>query len=222
MGAVKKKRKLKRWILILSGVLVVFLVVMIFLVNVFVEPVLRKRLHTLIVEGSDSLYTYSLGNLKINFLGGHVGVYNLEVQPDSSRYRQLKSSGKLPALVMQLNVNRADIKGIGIFALLFGKKIVIDEISSRDADVKLNRYVRNREDEKETGEAQPLWKAIQPGIQDVKVNRIKLDGIKFLYKNEDGEEGKLQFDRCDALFENIRIDSSVVNDTSRMSYVENL
>ncbi|HEV7332567.1 MAG TPA: hypothetical protein VGN63_16130 [Flavisolibacter sp.] len=222
MAAVKKKWTLKRWLLLGSGGLVLFVALMIFLANFYVEPVLRKRLHTLIVDGSDSLYSYTLGSLNVNFWGGHVGVNNLRVQLDSSRYRQLKSTGKLPALVMQLDIARADIKGIGILSLLFGRKIVISEISSREANLKLNRYVKNREEEGPAQQKQPLWKAIQPAIKDVRVDRIKLDGIKFLYKNEDGEEGKLQFDHCDALFENIRIDSAVVDDTSRMGYVENI
>jgi hypothetical protein len=67
----------------------------------------------------------------------------------------------------------------------------------------------------------PLWKAIRPRLKDVVVNKIRLDGIKLLYKNEEGDEGKLQFDRCDALFENIRIDSTAVLDTSRIGYVKN-
>lgn len=220
MAAVKKKWTVRRWLLLLSGALVLFVILMVFLANFYVEPVLRKRLHTLVVDGSDSLYTYTLGGLNVDFWGGHVGVNNLQVQLDSSRYRQLKAAGKLPALVMQLDVARADVKGIAILSLVFGRKIVIDEISSQDANLKLNRYVKNRQETESAEQKQPLWKAIQPAIKDLRVGRIKLNGIKLLYKNEDGEEGKLQFDHCNALLENIRIDSAVVDDTSRMGYVE--
>ncbi|NTS39970.1 hypothetical protein HRG84_03565 [Flavisolibacter sp. BT320] len=222
MAAGKKKWTLKQWLLLISGGLVLFVALVIFLANVYVEPVLRKRLHTLVVDGSDSLYSYTLDGLHVNFWGGHVGVTGLRVQLDSSRYRRLKASKRLPAMVLQLNLNRADIKGIGIFSLLFGKKININEISSKDADLVLHRYVKNRREEEETEAKLPLWKAIQPAIRDINVGRIRLDGIKFLYKNEDGEEGKLQFDRCDALFENIRIDSTVLADTGRMGYVQHI
>ncbi|RYZ60019.1 MAG: hypothetical protein EOO14_07735 [Chitinophagaceae bacterium] len=143
MAAGKKKWTLKQWLLLISGGLVLFVAFAIFLANFYVEPVLRKRLHTLIVDGSDSLYSYTLGGLHVNFWGGHVGVTGLRVQLDSSRYRQLKASNKLPAMVLQLNLNRADIKGIGIFSLLFGKKIVINEISSKDANLVLHRYVKS-------------------------------------------------------------------------------
>lgn len=215
------KRKLRRLIFILSGVLLLFIAAVALLANVFVEPVLRKRLQTLIVDGSDSLYTYRLGDLHVNFFGGNVGVHELQISVDSSRFNRLKSSGQLPTLVVELNVDEAHIKGLGIFSLLLGKKILIDEISSAAADVKLNRYPKEKDTAVTDKEKPPLWKAIRPRIKDLVVNKVKLDGIKLLYKNSEGAEGKLQFDRCDALFENIRIDSAANQDTSRIGYVEN-
>lgn len=215
------KRKLRRLIFILSCVLLLFIAAVVLLANVFVEPVLRKRLHTLIIDGSDSLYTYTLGDLHVNFFGGNVGVHELQISVDSSRFNRLKSSGLLPTLVVELNVDEAHIKGLGIFSLLFGKKILIDEISSAAADVKLNRYPKEKDTAVADKEKPPLWKAIRPRIKDLVVHRVKLDGIRLLYKNSEGAEGKLQFDRCDALFENIRIDSAANQDTSRIGYVEN-
>jgi len=219
--AAQKRKKLKTIVWVLLGGLVLFLLLVIFLSNVFVEPVLRKRLHTLIVEGSDSLYTYKLGGLHVDFFGGNVGVHDMQISVDSNRFYRLKQSGDLPSLIMQLNVNSAHIKGIGIFALLFNKKIVIDEILSTDADIRLSRYPKEIDTTAVVKEKLPLWKAIRPQIKDVLVKKIKLDGIKLLYKNSEGREGKLQFDRCDALFEDIRIDSASTRDVERIEYVRN-
>ncbi|HZH97094.1 MAG TPA: hypothetical protein VEY06_14480, partial [Flavisolibacter sp.] len=171
---------MRRIIFILSGVLLFFIAVVFFLANFYVEPVLRKRLDTLVVEGSDSLYSYTLADLHINFLGGNIGVHDLQVRLDSTKYNQLKSRGKLPALTMQIDVNRAHIKGLGIFALLFNKKIVIDEISSEDADIRINRYLRQKDTVQEEKETVPLWKAIRPRLKDVVVHKIRLDGIRLL------------------------------------------
>src|SRR5689334_7359927 len=140
-----RRKKFRRVIIVFSSLLAVLLATVVLLANVFVEPVLRKRLHTLIVDGSDSLYTYTLGNLHVNFFGGDVGVHDLHIAVDSNRYFQLQKDSALPSLVMQLDINRAHIHGIGVFALLFGKRIFIDEISSEDADVKLNRFLRPKD-----------------------------------------------------------------------------
>lgn len=222
MAVATKRKRWRRVIYILLGGLLAFLAVIVFLANFYVEPVLRRRLDTIVVEGSDSLYAYTLGDLHVNFFGGNIGVHDLKISVDSNRYNLLKNKNELPSMVMQLDVNKAHIQGIGVFSLLFGKKIIIDEISSEDADIKLSRFAKKGDTTEGRKEKLPLWKAIRPRIKDVVVNKIKLAGIKLLYKNAEGSEGKLQFDRCDALFENIRIDSTAANDTSRLSYVENL
>jgi hypothetical protein len=220
MATVNGKRRYKRVMLTAAGILFLLFAALVVFANFYVEPVLRKRLHTLIIDGSDSLYTYKLGGLKANLFGGHVEVTNLEVSVDSNKYRLLQARKELPAMVVQIRVEHASIKGIGILALLFSKKIFIEEISSKQADIRVSRYPKST-DTVTTKEAQPLWKSIQSDIKDISVNRIKFDGIKLLYKDAEGLQAvKLQFDRCDALFENIRVDSTSLADTSRIGYVE--
>lgn len=223
MQKATRKRKLKRLGIIAAVLLVLGFTALFVLANFYVEPVLRKRLHTLIIEGSDSLYTYTLGRLNTNIFGGNIEVDDLHISVDSNRYALLERQKALPAMVMQLDVKKASIKGIGIFSLLFNKKIKIKEISSRQADIKLLRNFRKEDSATAvTKNKVPLWKTLQSKIKDISVDQIKLDGIKLLYRNtEEIDAAKLQFDRCDAVFENIRIDSAAVADTSRIGYVEN-
>jgi hypothetical protein len=219
----KRKRNLKR-LAIIGGILLLLVLSALFvLANFYVEPILRKRLHTLIIDGSDSLYTYKLGSLKVHLFGGNIEVNKLQVNVDSNRYLLLKSRNALPAMVMQLDVQKASIKGIGILALVFNKKILVEEVSSKDADVKILRnFSKEDSSTKVTENKEPLWKTLQPSIKDIAVKKIKLEGIKLLYKNTEGmDAAKLQFDRCDAEFDNIRIDSVSIADTSRLGYVKN-
>jgi len=208
-------------ILIIAGSVFagLFLLLLIF-VDRFIEPILKDRIHTLIIQGSDSLYTYTLGKLKANFYGGNVEVENLQIRVDSNRYEYLKERNALPSLTMQLSLQRGRIKGVGIIDLLFGRKVRVEEIMSKHADVILSRHIRphNISEEK-----LPVWKAIQPKITSIYVGKIKLDGIKLLYKNSDTSESvKLQFDRCDADFNNILIDSAAAMDTTRIGFIREI
>lgn len=191
-----------------------------FFVNRFLEPILRSRLHTLIIQGSDSLYQYKLGNLKANFFNGDVEVENLQIFIDNPRYAQLEQTNALPALTMELNLAKGSVKGVGILALLFRKKINIEQIASKDADIRLLRHIRKKDIPKNNV---PLWRAMQPNIQSISVNNINLDGIKLLYKDADTTHAiKLQFDRCNAHLENIRIDSASANDETRIGFVKDI
>jgi hypothetical protein len=210
----------KKILLIAGSVLAGLFIVLLIFVNRFIEPILKDRIHTLIIQGSDSLYTYTLGKLRANFYGGNVEVENLQVKVDSNRYEYLRKRNALPSLTMQLSLQKGHIKGVGIIDLLFGKKIRVEEIMSKQADIILSRHVRPRNI---VEEKIPVWKAIQPKINSIYVGRIKLDGIKLLYKNADTSEAvKLQFDRCDANFSDILIDSAAAMDTTRIGFIKEI
>lgn len=200
--------------------LAIFLFLLLF-ANRFVEPVLRSRLHTLIVQGSDSLYYYKLESLNANFFGGNVEVENLHLRVDSTRYYKMLEQDALPSLTMQLDLQKGRIEGLGVFSLIFGKQIKISEILSKEANIRLSRHVHK--DSTKTSNVLPLWKAIQPSIKSISIDRINLDGVKLLYRNADTSESvKLQFDRCEAVFKNIRIDSIATIDTSRIGFAKEL
>jgi len=218
-----RKQGLRRYrkIVIIAGSLLLglFLLLLVF-VDRFIEPILKDRLHTLIIQGSDSLYTYTLGKLKANFYGGNVEVQNLQINIDSNRYEYLRKRNALPSLSMQLSLQKGQINGVGIIGILFGKKIRVEEIVSKQADITLTRNIRPRN---ASDQNLPVWKAIQPKISSIYVGAIKLDGIKMLYKNADTSESvKLQFDRCDAAFNDILIDSAAAFDTTRIGFTKEI
>ncbi len=213
--------KLKKFIKYTSFFLLLLFVILLFYANRFVEPILRERFHTLIIQGSDSLYYYKLGKLNANFFGGNVEVENLQIRVDSSRYFKLLQEGSLPSLTMQLDLQKGQIKGIGVFSLIFGKRIDISEIISKEANVKLSRNLNKKNPGKT--KAIPLWKAIEPGIKSISIDKINLDGVKLLYRNSDTSESvKLQFDRCEAVFNDVKVDSAATADPTRIGFARDL
>lgn len=220
MAKQKWFRRYKKILIIGGSILFSLFIILFFFVDRFIEPILKDRLHTLIIQGSDSLYTYTLGKLNANFYGGNVEVENLQIQVDSNRYAYLKQRNALPSLTIQLSLQRGHIKGVGIIDLLFGKKISVQEILSKQADIILSRHVHPHD---VADEKIPVWKSIQPKIKSIYVGKIKLEGIKLLYKNADTSEAvKLQFDRCDADFKDILIDSAASVDTTRIGFIKEI
>ncbi len=215
-----KLSKRRKWVLYTGGVLLLAAVLFSVFANRFIEPALRSRLHTVIIQGSDSLYTYTLGDLHANVFGGNVEVRNLHIRIDSGRYLQLAKANALPALTMELDLKHGQIKGIAVFALLFSKQVIVNEIISKDADIRLLRHVRQDDVPRNT---LPLWKTLQPAINSIAINHIKLDGVKLLYRNADTSDAiKLQFDRCTGLFDDIRIDSLASADTTRIAFTQSI
>lgn len=217
MASITPRQRKIIWITAVA--VMAFFVIVSAAMHFFVEPVLRKRIYSLVVEGSDRIYTCQLGRLDASFFTGNVDIEGLEITVDSTRYRQLEAEQALPAFTMQLSLQKGNIRDLGVMALLFGKKITIGEINSQALNVRFSRHSRQQR----KSQRPPIWKAMQPALKSVDVRRIHIDSIKFLYKSFDTATFmKLQWDRFDALFENIRIDSTAAADSSRLLFAKDV
>src|SRR5689334_11105548 len=96
------KHTLRRFVFYGLAFLLGIFIFLVVIAERFIVPVLKERLETLIVEGSDSLYTYRLGDLKASFLGSRIQVTDLDISIDSSRYHYLQARRELPSLTLQL------------------------------------------------------------------------------------------------------------------------
>src|SRR6476619_4282993 len=106
MSTARRIRPYRKMLIIAGSILLTLFIVLLIFVNRFIEPILKDRIHTLIIQGSDSLYTYTLGKLNANFYGGNVEVKNLQISVDSNRYEYLRKRNALPSLTMQLTLER--------------------------------------------------------------------------------------------------------------------
>lgn len=212
--------RLLKWLAI-SGILVVLLLITLSVVaRHFIEPTLRKRLHALIVEGSNGLYTYQLGSLHTSLFSGTMEVQDFHMQLDSNRYYQLQQQNDLPPVTVQIALQKAAINGLDVVSFLLSKKINIEEIRTEALNLRVMRQSRPKEANKEKP---PFWKAVQPSIRRIAVRRIVLDSIKFLLKSNDTATAmKLQFDRFDARLDNLLIDSSTAQDPARTLFAQDV
>jgi hypothetical protein len=208
--------KYRRWILMGSVVLAAFFAFLALFADRIIEPILKDRLHTLIIKGSDSLYTYKLDDLNTDVLGGYAELVNLDVRVDSNRYRQLQAANALPSITVQVELDKGYIRGLGIFPLLFSKRLAIYEFATNTANVRFTRHVARTGS---TPASAPLWKTLRPSLKRISIDVVNLDGVKLLYRYADTSESmKVQFDTCYAQLKDIRIDSVGTADTARIFF----
>ncbi|MDB5252219.1 MAG: hypothetical protein JWP27_1388 [Flaviaesturariibacter sp.] len=213
-------KQVRYWLftgLALIAFLFLFLVVV---AERYVVPQLKARISAFVVSGSDSLYTCSIGSLDASFLGGNVEISGLHIGVDSVRYRSLQAAGRLPSLTMKFDMEHGHMQGVRVLPLVFGKKIDVREVFSKDARVILQR---NRRRDTSVLASVPLWKAMQPDVSRILIGQVRLDNLRFLYTTEDGDRSvKIQFDTCNALIRRIRIDSVAAADTDRIGFARDV
>lgn len=210
----------KKVIMLTGSGLVLLIVIFLVFVNSFLKPILRDRLHTLIVQGSDSLYTYTLGDIRPNFIGSTIVVENLQLRLDSNRYRQLLAKNALPALTFELNLDKASVEGIGILPLLLRNRVRISKINAGDASVTL---LRHQAPGTAVEDDLPLWKAIQPAIKSISIHNLRFGNLQVAYRNTDTADAvRFRFAECFAQLTDFRIDSSAAADSNRVFFAKDL
>jgi hypothetical protein len=220
MAMSEKRVSQKRKLLIAAAVLVGMLISFFTIAGFILEPLLKKRLHTLIINGSDSLYRYSLGSLHADLFGANVKVEDLKIWVDSNRFRQMRMERSLPPLTMNLDMKEGRIRGISLLAILIGKKLKIRKIDTQEGQLTLLRHFAKPDTEGQH-EKQPS-KATKPALNGISIGEIKLENIRFAYWDLGQEDVQLQFRRCDALLQDIRVDSAMLADTTRLGYLGHL
>ena len=209
------------------GAIAVLLLLIAITVQIFIdrwlEPVIRKRLETLIIPGSDSLYNFQLDSIRVNFWSGSVELQNLHVKVDSLHYAQREKAGNLPALTAEINLSKGSINNIRLLQLVFNKKISIGTILSKNTNITISRHFKKSKQKIGNTMNEPLWKLLQPDISSIKIDRILLNDINLNYSNADSATAfHWKFEHCSATIDNIRIDSAATADTSRMLFTKDI
>jgi hypothetical protein len=213
-----EKRWLRKKFLVTAAAVLTGVILVLFTILGFIlEPLLKKRLHALIIDGSDSLYQYSLGSLQANMFGANVSLNDFKLWVDSARYHQMRNDHSLPAITMQLDIKSGQVKGISLLALLGGNNLKIQKISSEEGQIILARhYVKT---DTVSRNKRPFWKSIRPTMKGLTIGEINLENIGFAYWDLGPDDARFRFKRCDAKMRDIRIDSTMLADTTRLGYV---
>lgn len=236
------KKKSVRILFWSIGIAVLLLVGVQIFVSAYLPKLIRERITFLVVNGSDSLYRCSVGDVSVSLVGGIITVNDIDVSIDSSRYKLLDKQNKLPDVTFEAHLKEGAIHGLKLWPFVFYKKISLHSIEADNADIviysqynpekerrrKKLQEMRKTENENsgqpdEPISEQKLWQLIEPEIQGIYIKEINLDHMKFSYKKAGVKnEMKVEYDNLFARLKEIRIDSIGASEKDRILFTEDL
>lgn len=215
-----------RWLLWLGLPLILIAALVIFAVsglNTFLKPTIKRSLAKVVVDGSDSLYRFSVRDYTIGPGGRSAVISGIEVQVDSARYKTLKATGLLPRIVISLSIEKASISGISPWELWKHKNIICSQVAMENIKMNLLQQTRPADSLKNAG-TKTLYQLIKPDINVIDINIIKVKNADILYRTVQEQTEKRSwwhFKNTTATVEDIKVDSLAGGDTSRFSYAGN-
>jgi len=241
MKSIFKNRKFGILIWTFGVVALILLGAQIF-VSAYLPNLIRNRITFLVVNGSDSLYRCSMGDISVSLIGGKVSVKDINISIDSTKYKKLEEKGKLPDVSFEAKLSEGAITGLRLLPFLFYKEIRLSTIKAKNADITIySQYNPEKEKLKKKLQAinekenihteegleqiseQKLWQLIEPEIQGIFIDWIFLDHMKFSYKKAGAKNDlKIGYDNLSASLKEIRIDSVGAAEQDRILFTRDL
>ena len=219
-----KKTRLLLFISIPLLIIIVLLIVAVGGLNTFLKPVIKRSLAKVVVDGSDSLYTFSLKDYTIGPGGRSAVINGLDIHVDSARYKLLKTAGLLPPLIISIQVNRATVTGLNPWQLWRYKNIICNRIVLNGARINLLQQTK-RSDTIKTAEPKSLYELIKPDINDISIRRINISDADVVYRTvqqQTDQKSSWHFTNTGVILDDIKVDSLAHTDTARVWYAGNL
>jgi hypothetical protein len=82
------------------------------------KQIIKDTLQTAIGKQTDSLYSIHYDSSAIDEVNGNASFYNIRLKPDSIQINNLRTSGKLPGLLLNIQVNQIKAVGVNVAGLL--------------------------------------------------------------------------------------------------------
>lgn len=206
---------------VLLGIILV-LTILSALINHYWSPILAKKVHSVVLSSSDSLYRADFSDAELHVLRGQLVIYNLSITPDTEVFRRRKLQHIAPNNLFELHVKRLMLNHIHPLKLYFKHKMEIGDIMLNSPELKI-AYELNHKKDTTLKDQRTIWQKMQKNLHSIHIGGIYLNDVKLEYKDYSGNKLKISKLKQMSLSANdLLIDSATQFDRSRLLYCKEI
>jgi len=214
-------KKHKIWLGILVGFVSVILVLAL-LVNSYWSPIFAKKVKSVVLTASDSLYNVDFSKAELHVLRGKIIIYNISLKPDTAVYNRRKKRHLAPNNLVELHVKRLVIDHFHPFDLYFDHKVEIGDIILNEPDVVVS-YQLNHKTDTVIKDNRTVWQKMSKTIHSIHIGGIFLNDIRFKYSDYSGHKVAIsELKEMSVSANDLLIDSATQKDKSRLLYCKDI
>ena len=193
------------------------------LIITYWEPVLKKHIKESIYNSTDKLYRVEFDDIGFNVFTGSLSIKNLQLIPDMSIYRQLKSKKQHPRYLFNLYIQKFKFSGINIYEYYVHDELQIDELSINHPDVLVINDILSKELSDTNSNLRHPYELIKNELKSLQIDQINLKNINFEFISD-----SLSKRKSHKLFlayfkvRNLTVDSSSKNNIERPFYSDDI
>jgi hypothetical protein len=194
--------------MILSGLFLVGLLALHFLLNYHLDRVIGRTARTLVDYRSGGVYRLTYGKIKINLLRNRLQIHHLQIKADTTRYRQRKNHNLVKSGLFEAKIPQVEIEGINFWEVFLYKKLQIKNLYVKTPHVHILDYPNERKRE-ERLRVNNLYRFISDYLTFFRVENLTIDNGSFTAAlPQDLSKQLCKIDSISLVISNFKVDST--------------
>jgi len=221
MESLKKRPRVGRPLII--GFIVLLGIIAVGLVgwNLYKYKFIKGKVKDAVYQQSNGLYTIRYDDMQLDEVGGNLHVTNLQVIPDTARYRQLITDKKNPPLLLSLLVPELTITGVKTADIMVNKKVSGRTLSIENATV-LFYYARSYPDSSKEATRQEMYQQLLGNLNLIKVDSVQVNHVALSFVDIRRQETSIEASNISVHLQDVLIDSLHRNDSTRFFFAKKI
>lgn len=176
--------------------------------SLFLEPYIGGKIKSSFRLSTRNAYVLEYDDVDLGLLGRSITFQNLAVYPDSSQLDSNRVWQKV-SLRGSLQAKEVSISGIGLFGLLYSRKLDIGRILLDAPDISLEYLGRRNDTAEKNGQNlnRLIYNAIDTRLKSLLLGEVRLTNASLRIASTENEFGTITAGNASLLLKNIVIDS---------------
>ncbi|HUH32731.1 MAG TPA: hypothetical protein VLZ28_02190, partial [Daejeonella sp.] len=217
-----KRRVFWKWLFAASAIVVLILIGFALFVNQRWRPLLTQQVQEAILTSTDSLYSISFENVRLNILTGNATFEKIAFIPDTLVYKELTRKGKAPKHLFSIEAATLTLKQVHPFKVYYQRKLEMSSLHIERPKVKMI-YQELSQPQDTVTDSRNAYQRLSKYLRSIKVDKIFFGDADFQYIDRSITRRQVtRLQNLDIEISGLLIDSASQFDRSKLYHTEDI
>lgn len=187
--------------------------------NLYKYKFIKDKVKSAVYEKTNGLYTIRYDKMVLDEVAGYLYVTNLQIIPDTARFRQMVADKKNPPLVLSLNVPELKIAGVKTPQAMLNKKVSGRKLEISNATV-VFYYAKGHPDTTKDVTGKEMYQQLLGDLKEIQADTVEVTNVSLAFIDIRNNKKTIEASNLSVHLKDVLIDSLHSNDSSRFFFAK--
>ncbi|MEO5683963.1 MAG: hypothetical protein ABIQ88_15080 [Chitinophagaceae bacterium] len=219
MAVQKTNHSFSKTFIIVVSIILVIIFAGIIGWNMFKYKFIKGKVKTAVYEKTNGLYTIRYDKMDLDEAAGYLYVTNLQIIPDTARFKQMVENKNNPPLLLSLTVPELKIAGVKTPMAMLGKKVNGRKLEINNAAV-VFYYAKGHPDTSNSSAKQALYQQLLGDLKEIQVDSVAITHASLAFVGILNNKKTIEAADLSVHLQDVLIDSLHSDDSSRFFFAK--